>query len=191
MTSSVNVGWRVLVVTAVAVALASVSCSGSEPRPTAAWTSPHVASPAVSGVDDTVWVQIQLADSFDVYPDRTCAGRDDNRGMRDQAWVLLRGESTGLFDQTKASARFKHYPPVMYHGKPLLDDDYQYCVIDAVFSPSIPDPGGYSVKFAGTPREQWIGRRISRDSASSSFYRMMQAARTVLTQVTRRRHELP
>jgi hypothetical protein len=26
---------------------------------------------------------------IDVYPDGTCAGRDDNRGMSDQAWVLL------------------------------------------------------------------------------------------------------
>jgi hypothetical protein len=35
--------------------------------------------------------------------------------------VLLHGESAGLDDQTKASARFKHYPPVIYHGKPPFE----------------------------------------------------------------------
>jgi hypothetical protein len=116
MMASMRAGWRALLVTA--MVLASASCSESQPKPAAAWTSPHVTSPAVSGVDDTVWVQIHLADSFDVYPDGTCAGRDDNRGMRDQAWVLLHGESTGLYDQSKASARFKHYPPVVYPASP-------------------------------------------------------------------------
>jgi hypothetical protein len=66
----------------------------------------------------------------------------------------VHGETTGLYDQSKASARFEHYPPV----KLRLDDDYQYCVVDAVFSPSMPDPGGYSVKFAGAPHEQWLGK---------------------------------
>jgi hypothetical protein len=40
----------------------------------------------------------------------------------------------------------------------MLNDDYRYCVIDAVFTPSMPDPDGYSIKFAGAPREQPIGR---------------------------------
>jgi len=44
-----------------AVVMASAGCSGSESRPAAAWTSLHVTSPAVSGVDDTAWVHILLA----------------------------------------------------------------------------------------------------------------------------------
>jgi hypothetical protein len=118
MMSSVRAGWRLLLVTA--VVLLSAGCSGWESRPAAAWTNAHVVSPAVSGVDDTVCVQIQLADSFDVYPDGTFAGRETT-GACDQAWVLLHGESAGLDDQTKASARFKHYPPVIYHGKPPFE----------------------------------------------------------------------
>jgi len=44
-----------------AVVMASAGCSGSESRPAVAWTSLHVTSPAVSGVDDTAWVHILLA----------------------------------------------------------------------------------------------------------------------------------
>lgn len=133
MMSSVRAGWRALLATA--AISASAGCSWSESKPAAAWTSPHVTPPAIADIDDTVWVQLHLADSFDIHPDGTCAGSDDNRGMKDQAWVLLYGDSTGLCDQTKASALFKHDPPVIYRGKRLLDDDHQYRVIDAVFTP--------------------------------------------------------
>jgi hypothetical protein len=38
----------------------------------------------------------------------------------------------------------------MYRGKPIMDDDYLYCVVEAVFTPTLPDPSGrYSYKFVG------------------------------------------
>jgi hypothetical protein len=136
----------------------STGCGGLGQTATGVATPNVPASPpAVSGVDDTVWMHIELADSFDALPDGTCAGRDTYRGMSDQARVYLRGNETGFSDQTSVSARFKQYPTVMYHGEPRLDDDYKYCVIDAVFTPSMPDPSGYWLKFAGVGDEVQFG----------------------------------
>jgi hypothetical protein len=95
-----------------------------------------------------------LEDSFDILPDRKCAGRSTNRGLSDRARVLLFGNTTGLADETRANAHFEQLPPRIYHGKPLMDDDYRYCIVEAVWSPSVPDPDGYSYKFAGAPRTE-------------------------------------
>jgi hypothetical protein len=108
-----------------------------------------VPPPAMSAVDRTVFVTWALEDSFDVLPGGTCAGRSTNRGMSDRARVLLTGKTTGLSDETVASAFYKQTPPRMYHGKPMLDDDYRYCVITAVWSPAVPDPDGYTYKLDG------------------------------------------
>ena len=93
----------------------------------------------------------QLADSFDILPDGTCAGRGPNHGMTDGARVQLVGSTTGFVDQTTATASFEH-PPLS--PKEALFDDGLYCILYAVFSPSMPDPDGYSVKFPGT-RVKW------------------------------------
>lgn len=106
--------------------------------------------PAVSSIDNTVSVQIALADSFDVLPDGTCAGRSDNIGIRNGAQVQLRGDTVGGSTWATATTRFEQHPPRIYHGKPVIDDDGQYCIVKAVFAPTRPDPtSSYSVKFVG------------------------------------------
>ena len=107
-----------------------------------------VPPPAVSGVDHTVTVSWQLADSFDILPGGMCAGRGPNRGMENGARIVLQGNTTGFVDETKATATFQRRP---LSQKQALEDDGLYCVLRAVFAPSVPDPDGYSVKFPGTP----------------------------------------
>jgi hypothetical protein len=105
-------------------------------------------APAVSAIDHTVSVTWQLADSFDILPGGKCAERGDNRGMSDGARIQLQGSTTGFVDETRATARFQRRT---LSAKEALFDDGLYCVLRAVFAPSMPDPDGYSVKFSGTP----------------------------------------
>jgi hypothetical protein len=91
-----------------------------------------------------------MADSFDVIPNGKCAGRSDNTGMRDGARVQLRGDTDGGSVWSVATATFERHPPKLYHGKPLMVDDGLYCIVKAVFAPTIPDPKSrYSIKFIG------------------------------------------
>lgn len=92
-------------------------------------------------------VRWSLADSFDILPDGTCAGRGDNRGMNNGARIQLHGDTTGFIDETSAIARFHRE---IVSRKEALFDDSLYCVVEAVFAPSLPDPGGCSIKFSGT-----------------------------------------
>jgi hypothetical protein len=85
--------------------------------------------PAVSGIDDTVWVKSALADTFNVLPGGKCFGRCNFRGMGDGARVLLRGSTTGWDVEATATAYVDRRAPIMSHGKPILDDDYVYCDI--------------------------------------------------------------
>jgi hypothetical protein len=124
----------------------------------AAHSNPPAPPPAVSSEDNTVTVNYWLADSFDILADRRCAGRSTNRGMRDGARALLHGLSTGDYVETKAVAFYFKQPPRMYHGEPILDDDYRYCHVQLVFEVSLPDPDGYAIKFAEAPREQRLGK---------------------------------
>ncbi|WP_131536382.1 hypothetical protein [Mycolicibacterium aromaticivorans] len=133
------------VVMAVAATVAACSTNGP-PRGTAS-SSPVAPPPAVSGVDHTVAVKWSMADSFDILPDGTCAGRGDNRGMNNGARLQLQGDTTGFTDETRVTARFRR---ATLSKKEALMDDGQYCVVEGVFAPSMPDPGGYSIKFSGT-----------------------------------------
>jgi hypothetical protein len=119
---------------------------------TAVPVATRVPPPARSGIDDTITVTYALADSFDVLPDGTCAGRSSNSGIRDGARVQLRGDTVGGSVWATATARFVHQPPRMYSGVngPWLVDDGLYCVAKAVFPATRPDPGTrYSIKFVG------------------------------------------
>jgi hypothetical protein len=73
--------------------------------------------------------------------------------MGDGARVLLRGNTTGLDVEATATAYVDRRPPMLSHGRPILDD-HVYCDIEAVFTPSMPDPDGYSLKFAGA--DHWV-----------------------------------
>jgi hypothetical protein len=137
-------------VAAFAAAGMLVACSNGH-SPVAASPSLPVPPPAVSAIDHTVIVKWSLADSFDILSGGKCAGRGDNRGMSDGARIQLQGNTTGFFDETRATARFHRY---VLSGKEALFDDGRYCVLEAVFAPSIPDPDGYSVKFPGTRVKQ-------------------------------------
>ena len=85
-------------------------------------------------------------------------GRSTFRGMGDGARVLLRGITTGWDVEGSATAYVEHRAPMMSHGKPLLDDDYVYCDIEVVFTPSMPDPDGYALKFAGADHWEQLGK---------------------------------
>jgi hypothetical protein len=67
--------------------------------------------------------------------------------MNNGARVQLEGDTTGFIDETRATARFHRE---VLSKKEALFDDGLYCVVEAVFAPSMPDPGGYSIKFFGT-----------------------------------------
>jgi hypothetical protein len=133
------------------------SCSAPFSHPNEAATQAVSPPPAVSAADDTVWVKWALADSFDVLPGDRCAGRSSFIGMGDRAHVLLRGNSTGWDVEGKATAYVEHRAPLLSHGQPMLDDDNVYCAIGVVFTPSMPDPDGYSLKFAGADHWEDLG----------------------------------
>jgi hypothetical protein len=106
--------------------------------------------PAASEIDNTVSVTIALADSFDVLAGGKCAGRSNNSGISDGARVQLRGDTVGGSTWATATARVERRP-VILRGKEVPDaDDGLYCVVEAVFAPSRPDPqSSYSLKFVG------------------------------------------
>lgn len=132
-----------------------ISCSGEDsasPVSARSSSSLPVAPPAVSGINRTVVVHWQLADSFDVLPDGKCAGRSIFREMHDGVRVQLIGNTTGLGDETRATTHVER------RGASRSDDG-QYCVVEAVFAPSVPDADGYSIKFAGSAeRARWLGK---------------------------------
>jgi hypothetical protein len=136
---------RLLAVIAAAAVVAACSSGHASQGASPSWPVPP---PAVSGIDHTVIVTWQLADSFDILPGGKCAGRGSNRGMSDGARIQLQGKITGFFDETRATASFQRRN---LSAKEALGDDGLYCVLRAVFAPSMPDPEGYSVKFPGTP----------------------------------------
>ena len=70
------------------------------------------------------------------------------RGVGDGSWVLLRGNSTGWDVEGQATAYVEHRELHVSHGQPLPEDNL-YCDIRVVFTPSMPDPDGHSLKFAG------------------------------------------
>ncbi len=80
--------------TVLVVAAALAGCSTSSPAQLEASPSRGAPPPAVSGVDHTLTVRWSLADSFDILPDGSCAGRDENRGMGSGARIQLQGDST-------------------------------------------------------------------------------------------------
>lgn len=131
------------------------ACSPGDRLPAAfpEHTPSHVASPpAISGIDRTVTVRWQLADSFDVLPDGSCAGRSIFSEFHDGVHVLLIGVTSRLSDETRATTHVEQRPV-------SPSDDGQYCVVEAVFAPSLPDPAGYSIKFAGSrDRVRFLGR---------------------------------
>jgi hypothetical protein len=134
----------------ISAALVAAACSTGDAQ-VARQPSLPVPPPAVSGIDHTVTVTWSLADSFDVLPGGLCAGRGDNRGMSDGARIRLHGDTTGFTDETRATARFER---VALSAKQALGDDGLYCVLRAVFAPTLPDPDGYSITFPGT-RVRW------------------------------------
>lgn len=106
--------------------------------------------PATSGIDHTVSVRWQLADSFDVFPDGSCRGREDFGQMGAGDRAQLRGTTTGMVDETRATARLEDQTK----GKSAVSDDGLYCVIRIVFAPTLPDPDGYWLKFPGSPQTE-------------------------------------
>jgi hypothetical protein len=151
----------VMRVAAVVLLISGASgCSNGESSSpgTAVSSAMPVSPPAVSGEDNTVTVNFWLADSFDVLANGRCAGRSTNQGKRDGARALLRGLSTGFDVESKAVAFYVQQPPRMYRGKPLLNDDYRYCHVQVSFDQPLPDPEGYSIKFAEARHEESLGR---------------------------------
>jgi hypothetical protein len=148
-----------------------------------------VPPPAVSGVDSTVSVTMAVADSFDVLPDGKCAGRSDNSGIRDGARVQLRGDTVGGSVSSIAKVRFQNGPPIIYNGVNGhgLVDDGLYCIINAIFAPTRPDPDGYSIKFVGgdwrsgvRPRNKlWMYKTIDRQPGYGSFTETYQTCRSL------------
>ena len=106
--------------------------------------------PATSGIDRTVSVRWQLADSFDVLPDGSCRGREDFSHMGAGDRAQLRGATTGMVDETRATARLEDQTK----GKSAFFDDGLYCVILIVFAPALPDPDGYWLSFPGNPQTE-------------------------------------
>jgi hypothetical protein len=123
------------------------ACASSTQAPVTASPLSTAPPPAVSEIDHTVTVKWRLADSFDLLPGGRCAGRGDNRGMGDGARIQLQGSSSGFINETRATATVEREE---LSPKQALIDDGVYCTLRAVFSPSMPDPDGYSVKFSGT-----------------------------------------
>jgi hypothetical protein len=135
---------RIRMVLAAAVFLVS-ACSSTAGRETEAPSASLLPSPppATSGIDHTVSVRWQLADSFDIAPDGSCTGRDTFGGMGAAARVQLRGATTGMVDETRATARVEDQT----RSRSAQYDDGRYCVIRIVFAPALPDPDGYFLKF--------------------------------------------
>jgi hypothetical protein len=120
------------------------ACTHGDPSVAAFSPSALPPPPAVSSIDHTVSVTWTLLDSFDIDADGTCYGRSANRGIEDRALVQIKGNATGFIDETRVTAYVHQY--ALSPKEALLNDGLD-CVVQAVLSPSIPDPSGYTVKF--------------------------------------------
>ena len=136
-----------------------VACTTSVPQPLTG-TPGLLPSPppATSAIDHTVSIGWQLADSFDVSPNGSCSGRSTFSNMGAGLRVQLRGRSTGLTDETLATARVEDHTT----GRSRLFDDGLYCVIRIVFDPAVPDPDGYWLHFPGSPQSDVELRMLHR-----------------------------
>ena len=140
-------------------ACALVACTTSGPQPLAG--TPRLLPsppPAMSAIDHTVSIGWQLADSFDVSPDGSCRGRSIFNGMGAGLRVQLRGRTTGLTDETRATARVEDHTT----GRSARFDDGLYCLIQMVFAPAVPDPDGYWLRFPGSQQPDVELRALSR-----------------------------
>ena len=136
-----------------------VACTGSVPQPLAV-PAPLLPSPppATSALDHTVSIVWQLADSFDVSPDGRCTGRSNFAKMGAGLRVQLRGRTTGLTDETLATARVEGHTT----GSSARFDDGLYCVVRIVFAPAVPDPDGYWLRFPGSQQPDVELRALNR-----------------------------
>lgn len=127
-------------------ACALVACTTNVQQPSAGTSRrPPSPPPAVSAIDHTVSIAWQLADSFDVTPNGSCRGRSTFNNMGAGSRVQLRGRTTGLTDETRATARVEDHTT----GGSARFDDGLHCVIRIVFAPALPDPDGYWLRFPG------------------------------------------
>jgi hypothetical protein len=72
--------------------------------------------------------------------------------------VQLRGRTTGLADETRATARVEDHTI----GRSARFDDGLYCVIRIVFAPAVPDPDGYWLRFPGSQQPDVELRALNR-----------------------------
>jgi hypothetical protein len=91
----------------------------------------------------TVAVTIELNDSFDIYPDGHCAGRDLFAGISNAVPAQLKGATVGGITTTTATT----------HVHRLGN---QYCAIEATFTPELLDPNGYLIKFSDRAWENGV-----------------------------------
>jgi hypothetical protein len=140
-------------------ACALAACTTSVPQPLAGpprlLPSPP---PATSAIDHTVSIGWQLADSFNVSPNGSCRGRSSFNNMGAGLRVQLRGQTTGLTDETRATARVEDHTT----GRSARYDDGLYCVIRIVFAPAVPDPDGYWLRFPGSQQPDVQLRALNR-----------------------------
>lgn len=136
-----------------------VACTTSVPQPlTGTLRSLPSPPPATSAIDHTVSIGWQLADSFDVSPNGSCSGRSIFSNMSAGRRAQLRGRTTGLTDETFATARVEDRTT----GRSRLFDDGLYYVIRIVFDPAVPDPDGYWLRFPGSPQSDVELRMLNR-----------------------------
>lgn len=136
-----------------------VACATSVPQPSAGTPRPLPSPPpAVSAIDHTVSIGWQLADSFDVTPNGSCRGRSAFINMGAGLRVQLRGRTTGLTDETRATARVEDHTI----GRSARWDDGLYCVIRIVFAPAVPDPDGYWLRFPASQQPDVELRALNR-----------------------------
>jgi len=140
------------------LACALTACTAGVSQPLTGPLRLPSSPPASSAVDHTVSVEWQLADSFDVSPNGSCTGRDAFGAMGAGLRVQLRGRTTGMTDETRASARVEDHTT----GSSAVFDDGLYCVIGIVFDPAVPDPDGYWLHFPGSQQPDVELRALSR-----------------------------
>lgn len=129
------------------LACALTACATSGPQPSAGPPGlPPSPPPATSAIDHTVSIAWQLADSFDVSPDGSCRGRSVFTNMGADLRAQIRGRTTGLTDETRATAQVEDHTL----GNSRRSDDGVYCDIQIVFAPAVPDPDGYWLRFPGS-----------------------------------------
>ena len=148
---------RLSVTAFLACALVACTTSGRQPLGGTPRLLPSP-PPAMSAIDHTVSIGWQLADSFDVSPHGSCRGRSIFNGMGAGLRVQLRGRTTGLTDETRATARVEDHTT----GRSARFDDGLYCLIQIVFVPAVPDPDGYWLRFPGSQQPDVELRALSR-----------------------------